>query len=82
MAVSRTALATLRDPDLCGLSFLLLKGLLCCPVEDTPIVRRAHAGKAAELRAACSFGSRRANHGVSQSTDETNNVEMTRSYPS
>lgn len=42
-----------------------MKGLLCCLVEDTPIVRRAYAGKAAELCAAHSFGGRRANYGAS-----------------
>jgi len=51
-------------------SFFFFKGLLCCLVEDTPIVRRAYAGKAAELCAARSFGSCRANYGGSLYTDE------------
>jgi hypothetical protein len=41
------------------------KGLLFCVTEDAPSVRRADAGKTAELCAARAFGSRRANYGTS-----------------
>ena len=69
MAVSRNV----GTPRPQFMRFESVKGLPCCLVEDTPIVRRAYAGKATELRAARSFGSRRANYGASQPTDEKNN---------
>ena len=65
---------SILHPGLWGPSDIF-KGLLCCLVEDTPIVRRAYAGKAAELCAARSFGGRRANYSASPPTGEKDNVE-------
>ncbi len=42
-----------------------IQGLLRGPLEDAPVIRRADAGKAAQLCAARSVGCRRADYGGS-----------------
>jgi len=63
---------------------LIYKGLLRCLAEDAPSVRRADAGKAAELRATRALGSRRANYGTSafHDSNEMNNKGRRVLHPS